>query len=274
MHSKNVHRRKSAAAKTLFDLKKSKSTYTYPSFKTDQHEDSMSDIACDYKHRPSNPTSVPPPEAAPTSTPFKDPYFPHIEQNDFQILDTKNINASLTLAYCGVRRGNSSRLWSLCLGTPQCLIEKLYARNDQGTTNDRFLLTPDFYNDVLGSDFNAFLDHMEGCSERIKLKFLEAGHDVSKWKSPVRSNRGVVQGLQVKVRMQILSDRMYALAGRPIQAVVKLSCVYFTPDRSGLSYEIIDLYSLQGEPKQEWVQTTIDSIVNSDVHSDMETVVT
>ena len=204
----------------------------------------------------------------------KDPYFPHIEQNDFQILDTKNINASLTLAYCGVRRGNSSRLWSLRLGTPQCLIEKLYARNDQGTTNDRFLLTPDFYNDVLGSDFNAFLDHMEGCSERIKLKFLEAGHDVSKWKSPVRSNRGVVQGLQVKVRMQILSDRMYALAGRPIQAVVKLSCVYFTPDRSGLSYEIIDLYSLQGEPKQEWVQTTIDSIVNSDVHSDMETVVT
>ena len=157
MHSKNVHRRKSAAAKTLFDLKKSKPTYTYPSFKTDQHEDSMSDIACDYKHRPSTPTSVPPPEAAPTSTPFKDPYFPHIEQNDFQILDTKNINASLTLAYCGVRRGNSSRLWSLCLGTPQCLIEKLYARNDQGTTNDRFLLIPDFYNDVLGSDFNAFL---------------------------------------------------------------------------------------------------------------------
>ena len=117
MHSKNVHRRKSAAAKTLFDLKKSKPTYTYPSFKTDQHEDSMSDIACDYKHRPSTPTSVPPPEAAPTSTPFKDPYFPHIEQNNFQILDTKNINTSLTLAYCGVQRGNSSRLWSLCLGT-------------------------------------------------------------------------------------------------------------------------------------------------------------
>ena len=55
--------------------------------------------------------------------------------------------------------------------------------------------SPYFYNDVLRLHFNAFLDHMEWCSECIKQKFIEAGYDVSKWKSPVQSNHGVVQGL-------------------------------------------------------------------------------
>ena len=45
---------------------------------------------------------------------FQRPLRPHIEQNNFQIMDTKNINAFLILAYCGVQQENSCQLWSLC----------------------------------------------------------------------------------------------------------------------------------------------------------------
>ena len=45
--------------------------------------------------------------------------------------------------------------------------------------------------------------------------------------------------------------------GKPVQAVIKLSCVYFTPKRCGLSFEIIDVYCKDGEPKQEWVPTPL-----------------
>ena len=105
------------------------------------------------------------------------------------------------VAFCGV---NSSRKQSSFVeflsGTPTCRIERLYAKVDMGTTNDRFMLIPDFFSDALGSEFTSFLDHMEGVSEKCKQLFLEAGYDASTWKSPVRSNNGVVQGLQVKAR--------------------------------------------------------------------------
>ena len=94
---------------------------------------------------------------------------------------------------------------------------------------------------------------MEGVSKKCKQLFLEAGYDASTWKSPVRSNNGVVQGLQVKARQKIMSDRLYALVGKSVQAVIKLSCAYFTPERCGLSFEIIDVLFKDGEPKEEWV---------------------
>ena len=137
------------------------------------------------------------------------------------------------------------------------MIERLFAKLDMGMTNDRFMLIPDFFNDSLGSEFTAFLDRIEGVSEKFKQLFLEAGYDACAWKSHVRSNNGVVQGLQVKARQKILSDRLYALVGKPVQAVIKLSCAYFTPKRCGLSFEIIDVYCKDGEPKQEWVPTPL-----------------
>ena len=58
------------------------------------------------------------------------------------------------------------------------MIERLNAKVNMGTTNDRFLLVPDFFNDSLGSEFTAFLDHVEGVSEKLKQLFLENGYDV------------------------------------------------------------------------------------------------
>ena len=55
-------------------------------------------------------------------------------------------------------------MWDFCLGTPSCVIEHLFAKQDMGTTNDRFISILDFYNDFVETNFN-FLDHMEGCSE-------------------------------------------------------------------------------------------------------------
>ena len=53
---------------------------------------------------------------------------------------------------------------------------------------------------------------------------------------------------------------MYALVSKPVQAIIKLSCAYFTPERCGLSFELIDVYCKEGEPKQEWVQTPLHDV--------------
>ena len=133
-----------------------------------------------YRYTPSTPINIPYPT-------YKDPCFPAIQENVFEILDSKEINSLLTVAFCGVRRGNSHRLWSFCQGTPTCRIERLYAKVDMGTTNDRFMLIPDFFSDSLGSEFTSFLDHIEGVSEKCKQVFLDGGYDTSTWKNPFRS---------------------------------------------------------------------------------------
>ena len=75
---------------------------------------------------------------------------------------------------------------------------------------------------------------------------------ISTWKSPVCSNNVVVQDLEVKARQKILLDRQYTLVGNLFKLLL-LSCAYFTPERCGLSFEIVDLYCKEGEPKEEWV---------------------
>ena len=62
---------------------------------------------------------------------------------------------------------------------------------------------------------------------------------------------------------------MYALVSKPVQAVIKLSCVYFTPERCGVCFEIIDVYCKDGEPKQEWVPTPLE-VMEDDTHSNVE----
>ena len=235
MQAKGTYRKKQQSVKSLFGRPQ-------PLKRADAMDNG-------YRYTPSSPIDIPYPT-------YKDPCFPAIQENVFEILDSKEINSLLTVAFCGVRRGNSHRLWSFCQGTPTCRIERLYAKVDMGTTNDRFMLIPDFFSDALGSEFTAFLDHIEGVSEKCKQLFLEGGYDTTTWKSPVRSNNGVVQGLQVKARQKIMSDRLYALVGKSVQAVIKLSCAYFTPERCGLSFEIIDVLCKEGEPKEEWVTTT------------------
>ena len=131
----------------------------------------------------------------------------------------------LTIMFCGVNRGNRNHLWNISVrGAPSCMIDRLYAKVDMGATNDRFLLVPDFLNDSLGSEFTAFLHHVEGVSEKLKQLFLENRYDVDFWKLPACANNGVLHGLQVKARQKILSDGLYALVGKPVQAVIKLSC--------------------------------------------------
>ena len=111
---------------------------------------------------------------------YQDPRFPAIQENGFQILDTKTVNPMLTIMFCGVNRGNRNHLWNISVrGAPSCMIDRLYAKVDMGATNDRFLLVPDFLNDSLGSEFTAFLDHVE---EYLKIsrscfgKWLWCGH--------------------------------------------------------------------------------------------------
>ena len=231
MQDKGIYRKKQAAMKSVFGPKRNESVINISPVQAEPH----------YK--------------IPCSLPID---IPGRQENFCVIENVKVINSLLTVAFCGMRRPGSNRTWSFCQGTPSCRMEKLFAKLDVGTTHDRFLLVPDFFTDNLGMEFTSFLDTVEGVSEKFKDLFEEGGYDVSNWKSSVRSNNGALQGLQVKARQRILAERLYALPGKSIQAIVKLSCAFFTPERSGLSFEIIDIFCRDGEPTQEWCPTPLD----------------
>jgi hypothetical protein len=178
---------------------------------------------------------------------FIDPAFPNFEDSELKVIDTKVVSPALSLVIIGIKRKSSTRLWPLTLGTPSCLTANLYAQQDVGTTHDRILLTPDYYNNVAGSDFHVFLDHVEALSEKLRTKLTRLGHDTELWKSPVRSNNGVVEGLQVKIRNVVLADKTKKAEGA-IRVVVKLSCVYFSTNRSGLSFELLDVIPADRTP--------------------------
>ena len=96
--------------------------------------------------------------------------FPNIEQNNFRILDCKKKNNLLNVAFCAGHHGSINRLCFcfclfFCLTSPSCVAERLFAKREMGTTNNWFILIPDFYNDSLETDFSAFLDHAESWSE-------------------------------------------------------------------------------------------------------------
>ena len=46
---------------------------------------------------------------------------------------------------------------------------------------------------------------------------------------------------------------MYSVISKPVQAVMKLSCEYFTPELCGVCFKIIDVYYKHGVPKQEMI---------------------
>ena len=190
------------------------------------------------------PTFVAPLSLAPRTSGdsgFKDPCFPEIDKNNFSVLPPKQLSSLLRIAYVGIQRPNSDRLWSFCLSTPSSIVEDTYSQQNKGTTYDRLMLTPDYFNEVHGSDFNDFLDRIEAISQVIRQLLLEGGEDVSKWKSPVRISNGTVAGLQVKVRTCTLSEKARGIQG-PMRCVIKLSCAYFTPDRSGIAFELVDVF--------------------------------
>jgi hypothetical protein len=178
-----------------------------------------------------------------TTAQFVDPIFPNLEQYDFRIIKTRKIDENLTIVLVGVMR-NSSRIWNLALGTPTCTVEQILSPRNQGTTHDRFLLKPNYYNEAHGSDFHQLLDHVEGVSEKVSQLLYRSGQDVSKWISPIRkSSEGIVEGLYVKVRNCVLGDKIRACIGQgPVRCTIKLSCVYKTKDRQGLSFEIVDIF--------------------------------
>ena len=93
------------------------------------------------------------------------------------------------------------------------MIERVFAKVAMGTTNNQFMLISDFLNDSLGLEFTTFVNHIKGVT----------------WKLPLHLKHGVVQGLQVKSHQKILSNCLNALVEKPVQAVIKLSCAYFTP---------------------------------------------
>ena len=141
MQAKGTYRKKQQSVKSLFGRPQ-------PLKRSDAMDNG-------YRYTPSTPIDIPEPT-------YKDPCFPAIQNNDFVIDSEKVINSLLTIVFCGLRRPNSQRMWNFCQGTPHCRIERLYAKVDMGTTNDRFMLIPDFFSDSMGSEFTAFLDHIEG----------------------------------------------------------------------------------------------------------------
>ena len=109
----------------------------------------------DYSYNPFTPIDIPP-HTSTLPGAFKDPSLPNIKQNELQILEWKQTNDLLSMAFCAVQCESRSRLWGFCICTPSCLIERLLAKQDLGTTNDQFISSK-FLQRFSWTDYNAFL---------------------------------------------------------------------------------------------------------------------
>ena len=71
------------------------------------------------------------------------------------MLEWKQTNNLLSMAFCAVQCESRSRLWGFCTCTPSCLIERLLAKQDLGTTYDQFISSR-FLHQFSWTDYNAF----------------------------------------------------------------------------------------------------------------------
>ena len=92
MQAKGVYRKKQESVKALFGR----------SDTSKRSEARPMKMNHGYKYEPSSPIDVPPPMTPPA---YRYPRFPAIQDNHFEILDSKTINSLLTIAFCGVRHG-------------------------------------------------------------------------------------------------------------------------------------------------------------------------
>jgi hypothetical protein len=164
--------------------------------------------------------------------------YPDPESYDFKITKSLRANDNLDIYYVGISHGYNARPFGFNLQSPPCNVRFIPSKYDQ--SESRVFLAPkapDGFFTAYPSEYLAFIDHVEGVAMRLKREMTEMGLDTTTWKLPMKFEEGICQGIYAKVKnadvRNVLKDR-----SNHVRVTLKLSCIFFSADNCGLSFEI------------------------------------
>jgi len=169
-------------------------------------------------------------------------YYCSVTDYDFKFLGNgRQIDRNLTVQNLGVLHG--TRVWPWSITSPPCLI-RFYPDSVKNEVYPRKYVTLTynyFDHDNSFVRFGEFLDHIKAVGDQLKKLCAEKNYDVSKWRDPEVANDGTVEGLRVRVKLPHVIKYCEKHSAQAVCCVIKLSSLYFTRERSGLSFELIEV---------------------------------
>ena len=167
--------------------------------------------------------------------------YPDPESYDIQITKSKKVDPNMQVFFAGIRHGYGNRAWNLTVQSPLSSISFTHSKYPGEHPESRVFIAPkapDGYFTSYPSEYLAFLDHVEQLSVRLKREMEELGMDTTNWKLPMKFADGICQGIYAKVKMDPVRRILKGRANN-VRCTLKLTCIYFSKENSGLSFEII-----------------------------------
>jgi hypothetical protein len=205
-------------------------------------------LAVEYLDEGSMPKSEPTmspstPWVATEMTPNNYLVYPPVASYDFQIAPKKRVDRYLDVYYVGVKDPLSKRRWAFTIGTPTCYVQFAKTTFEGEAPNSRALLCPLYFDGSVAlpdhAPFLGFLDHIDGISNKLKGMMTALGRDVADWQSPLKIENGFIVGLQAKIKTDAVRNAIVMNNGQ-LKCCLKMTCVYFAKERSGISFELIE----------------------------------
>ena len=168
--------------------------------------------------------------------------YPDPESYDFQITKSKRVDNDMQVYFVGIRHGFGGRAWNLSVQSPPCSISFTPSKYNKEHPECRVFIAPkapDGHFTAYPSEYLAFIDHIECVAQRLKREMEAQGLDTTHWKLPMKFNDGICQGVYAKVKMDPVR-RILKGRSNNVRCTLKLTCIFFSMENSGLSFEIIN----------------------------------
>ena len=169
--------------------------------------------------------------------------YPEASSYEFSISKKKRVDRQLDVFYVGVR-DLYQRQWSFVIPTPPCFVTFTAVYKGEAH-NTRALLCP-MYGDGLNAEqpapMIAFLDHVNKISLALQEKMCTIDPEFSEnWMSPLKHQNDFLMGMNVRIKSENVRACILNCPYN-VRCVVKLTCVYSTKARCGLSFEVIEAF--------------------------------
>ena len=167
--------------------------------------------------------------------------YPDPESYDFQITKSKKVENDMQVFFVGIRHGYGGRAWNFTVQSPPSSIRFTQLKIMNEHPESRVFIAPkapDGFFTPYPSEYLAFIDHIEHVAIRLKREMEELGMDTTHWKLPMKFTDGICQGIYAKVKSDPVRRILKGRANN-VKCTLKLTCVFFSRENSGLSFEII-----------------------------------
>ena len=141
-------------------------------------------------------------------------------------------------------RDMHQRQWSFMIPSPPCFVTFTAVYKGEAQ-NSRALLCP-MYGDTTNpsepAPMIAFLEHINKISLALQEKMCTIDETFANdWVSPLKTQDGFLMGMNVRVKSDNVRNCIISCPYN-IRCVVKLTCIYSTKQRCGLSFEVIEAF--------------------------------